>query len=107
MPIKPLYFTTELLAGDGETRGPIIGPVRVLAADKIAAKATCRKQRWDYSDSPHILMGYYAMRRAGLTTADDFAAFESEVLDYAVSNPLDDDQDDEDETDPTAPGSSY
>lgn len=105
MTIKPIYFTLETITPDPDNpeRGIIAGPVRVLAADKIAAEGTCRKQHWDYTDSPriHLLMGYYAMRRLGYDTGgDDFTAFEAIVSDFAISNTLDDDQD------PTAPGSS-
>lgn len=104
--IKPVYFMAETPATEELGVGTIIGPVRVLAVDKIAASSTCRKQRWDFTDDPriHMLMGFYALRRLGLTDAADFDQFQASIADYAVTNTLDEDQDDDE--DPTTRGSS-
>lgn len=82
MTINKIQVTFEQL--DGTT----VGPVRVLAHDKIKTESTCRKQGWDYSDGPraHTLMGYFAARRAGLTDAPDYPAFMDQVADYAITN---------------------
>lgn len=102
--IKPLYITVETVAG-GE-----VGPVRILAVDKIAAERTCRAQHWPYEDTPavHFLMGYHALRRAGLANVEDFDQFQAEYVDFALSNTLDEDDDDDDEgdEDPTRAGGS-
>lgn len=81
MAIKRFYITVELLAGT------ILGPTRVLAADKIATENTCRNQNWPYTDSPriHLLMGYHALKREG-ASYDNFQEFLNDVADYAVDN---------------------
>lgn len=89
--ITPLFITTETPAGVE------VGPVRILAVDKIAAERTCRAQSWPYEDSPriHLLMGFHAFRRTGNTDAPDFGAFMADdVADFALSRTADD-QDDE------------
>lgn len=96
--ITPLFATVETAAGDE------VGPVRILAVDKIAAEATCRAQHWPYEDTPrvHLLMGFHALRRTGQTDAPDFDAFLADVADYVMTRTDDDDEDDE--ADPTPAG---
>ena len=103
--ITPLYITVETNAGAE------VGPVRILAADKIAAEATCRRQNWPYEDSPkvHLLMGFYALRRTGQADAPDFDAFMADVADYVIARTLDNpaDADAAGEEGPTTAGSGF
>lgn len=102
--IKPLFFTWE------DTSGTVNGPVRIFATDKIGAESTCRKQRWDYADTPrvHCLMGFYAARRNGATGAQNFDEFMATLVDFNISNTeSDDDEDQEPDADPMAAGSDY
>lgn len=95
--ITKLFFNLELLDGT------VLGPVRILAADKIAAESSARKQRWHWDDNPriHTLMGFYAARRTGLTNAANYDEFMEQLADFSISN--DDGQDDDE--DPTEDGS--
>lgn len=93
--ITPVYFTFET------TDGEVNGPIRVLAVDKIAAEQTCRHQGWPWQDTPriHSVMGFYAAKRAGATTATDYPAFMTSLVDFNLTNTRDDDEDtDEDPT---------
>lgn len=96
--ITPVYITLELTTG-------IVGPFRVLAADKIATERTCRRFKFDFADGPrtHTLMAFYAARRLGHTHADDYDAFMTELVDYQISNDL---PEDADALDPTAVGNN-
>lgn len=100
--IQKLLFTYE------DNDGLEHGPVRVLAADKIAAEATARNQGWRWADSPriHTLMGYFAAKRAGLTDVDGYPAFMDTLADFSVDLPDNEDQADEDPT-PAATGPGY
>lgn len=96
--ITPVYITLELADS-------VVGPFRVLAADKIATERTCRRFKWDFADGPrtHTLMAFYAAKRLGHTAAEDYDHFMTELIDYQISNDL---PEDADALDPTAVGNN-
>ena len=91
--IRKLMFTLE------DLDGVVAGPVRILAIDKINAESSARNQGWTWADNPriHWLMGFYATKRAGLTTAENYNEFMATMADFTIGA---DDQDADDE-DPT------
>lgn len=92
--ITKIFFTGEL------DDGSIIGPVRITANDKIRAEATGRNQGWPWADNPrtHSLMGFYAVRRAGLANYENYNQFMDDLVDFSMSNT---DGETTDEDDPT------
>lgn len=94
MAITPIYFHHE--TSDGTTHEP----VRVFVADKIAAERSAHMQGWEWRDSPqiHTLMGYYAVKRVTGGDFPDYKEWMTSLVDYEMTNTLNDKDDAEDPT---------
>lgn len=88
-------FTFDLEMADGT----IHKGARIFAADRLKAVKIARTNEIPWEDGPeaHALLIFAAVRRLGLTTADNFDDWMNEVVDFALGA-----TDDEDPTTPTA-----
>ena len=88
-------FTFDLETTDGT----IHSGVRIYAADRLKAVKIARTNEIPWEDGPeaHALLIFAAVRRLGLTTADNFDDWMNEVVDFALGA-----SDDEDPTTQTA-----
>lgn len=88
--MKKIYATIEYADGTMHEK------VRIYAADKINAAKTARMNDVPWVEGPeaHSLLAYQAVRRRGLTQADNYEDWMTNVVDFELSN---------DEADPTTP----
>lgn len=79
--------------------GTVHESVRVLAADKVHAEATCRKQGWTLEDGPRlgVTITYATALRTKATDASSIGDFMEQLVDYEMTNA----EPTEDEPDPT------
>lgn len=82
MAMPKLFTTYERIDGT------VVGPLRVYAADRIAAENTAHKRGWEWRDNPtnHSLMTFYAAKRTGSTDAADYSTFVEELVDFQLTS---------------------
>lgn len=78
--IKKFTVSIEL------TDGRLIGPSRVLAADRIAAESLMRRRGWDFEEGPRLYsaLAWSVAKRTG-ETEKDYPEFIDELVDWNVA----------------------
>ena len=78
--IKKFLVSIELADGH------IIGPARVLAADRIVAESLIRRRGWAFEEGPRLYsaLAWAAAKRLGETTAD-YDEFLETLADWNLS----------------------
>lgn len=74
-------FTITLELADGR----VLGPERILAADRIAAESLSRRRGWDFEEGPRLYsaIAWSVCKRIGASSAE-YEEFLDELVDWSV-----------------------